>query len=119
VVMCHTLVRQKSSCLLVSDRKIALNIMKYATHARICRDLRDVFGDVRLVDGGADEFTNVEVTGDQTGTVWSLPDCPQLKSIEDVSDSILAAFVAKIRSVASNMNAFGCVSSYKLAGPRV
>jgi hypothetical protein len=50
--------------------------MKYASHDRICRDLYAVFGDVRVLDGGADEYTNVDVTGDQTGTVWSLPEFP-------------------------------------------
>jgi hypothetical protein len=94
VVVCHTLVRQKSSCHLVTGTKVALSIMRYANYDRIRSDLRAVFGDVRLVDGGADEYTNVELTEDRTGTVWSLPDCPQLKSIEDVSDSILAAFKA-------------------------
>jgi hypothetical protein len=100
----------------VSGRKTALNIMKYANHDRICRDLRDVFGDVRF-DGKADELTNVEATGDQTGTVWSLSDCPQLKSIEDVSDSILAAFEGSLCCI--KHESVGCDSSYKLARPRV
>lgn len=104
VIMCHTLAKQKSGPLLVSSSRAAINIMKYADHDRICSDLRSFFGDVRLIDGGADEYTDPAVTGDNTGRVWSLPDCPFLRNIDDIADSILQAYRVKVRVFAPDHN---------------
>jgi hypothetical protein len=90
-VICHELARQKSSDLLVTKAKCAISLMKYAKQERICADLRSFFGGVRVLDGGVESYTDPEATGDHKGTVWKLPDCPCLKSIEDVADSIVAA----------------------------
>jgi hypothetical protein len=62
--------------------------MKYADHARISSILRGFFGDVKVLDGANREYTDVNVTGD-TGTIWSLPELPSHRSIEDIADSIL------------------------------
>jgi hypothetical protein len=95
---CVQLERQKQSPLLVAGRKESISFMKYANHDRIVAQLRKFFGDVGVLDGGVDEYTNPAVTGDQTGTVWSLPDCPPLKSLEDIADSILACHAAMVRA---------------------
>jgi hypothetical protein len=99
VVVCHQLVRQKSSPLHVTGSRESFHIMKYAKHDRICSNLRSFFGSARAVDGGRDEYTDAAVTGDQTGTVWSLPESPILRNIEDIADSILAAYDVKVRIV--------------------
>lgn len=97
VVLCHQLAKQKSSSLLVSSRKEAITIMKYADHNRICKDLMAFFGPVRVLDGGVEDYTDTSKTGDQTGTVWSLPHLPCLRSIADIADSILACHDMKVR----------------------
>jgi hypothetical protein len=95
-VLCHQLARQKGSKLLVSSKQQAITIMKYADHARISSILRGFFGDVQVLDGAHTEYTDVNVTRDHTGTVWSLPDLPSLRSIEDIADSILACYQVQV-----------------------
>ena len=97
VVKCHQLAKQKDSTLLVSSKKESLTFMKYSDQHRICCDLRSFFGDVRVLDGGVQCYTDPARTGDQTGTVWSVPDDPCLLNIADVADSILACHKAKVR----------------------
>jgi hypothetical protein len=61
-----------------------------ADHAWISSILRGFFEDAKVIDGAHREYTDVNVTGDHTGTIWSLPELPSHRSIEDIADSILA-----------------------------
>jgi hypothetical protein len=108
VVECHQLANQKGSSLLVSTRKEAIVIMKYANHKRICSELMSFFGNVRVLDGGVDEYTAVAKTGDHTGTVWSIPNFPCLRGIEDIADSILACHEKKVRAAECTVSCCSC-----------
>ncbi len=96
VATCHQLSRLKGSDLFVSGKKQAISIMRYADHSRIVSVLRGFFGNVQVVDGSVEEYTDVGVTGDHTGTVWSLPEYPCLLTIEDIADSILACYKVEV-----------------------
>jgi hypothetical protein len=95
-LVCHHLKKQKCSSLLATSSKEAVTIMKYSDKSRICSTLHGIFGNVRLLDGGLDEYTDAAVTGDQTGTVWSLPDTPDLYTVEDIADSVLDCHSKKV-----------------------
>jgi hypothetical protein len=99
IVQCHQLAKQKGSSLLVSSRNEAINIMKYADHARICSELMSFFGNVRVLDGGVDDYTSTTKTGDHVGTVWSVPNFPSLHGIRDIADSIRACHEKQVRAV--------------------
>lgn len=101
VVTCHQLAKQPKSDLLVVDETLAMVVLKYATHDRICTDLGDFFGSVHLVDGGSEEYTDTSTTGDQTGTVFALPRCPSTLGLRDIADSIVAAHTCKVRQYSS------------------
>jgi hypothetical protein len=96
VVVCHRLSRQKGSALLVSSTKEDLSILKYADHSRICSILHGFFGNISVLHGARREYTDAVATGDNTGTIWSLPEEPCLLSIEDIADSILACHKAEV-----------------------
>jgi hypothetical protein len=108
VVQCHQLAKLKGSSLLVSTRKEAITIMKYADHTRICSELRSFFGNVRVLDGGVDEYTAAAKTNDHTGTVWCLPNDPFLSSIADTADSILACHEKQVRAAECRVPCYSC-----------
>jgi hypothetical protein len=109
VVQCHQLAKQKGSSLLVSIRKESISIMKYADHTRICSELRSFFGNVRVLDGGVDEYRAAAKTNDLSGTVWCIPNDPILSSIADIANSILVCHEKQVRAAECGVPCCSCL----------